>query len=94
MYSLYHGSNYSYLMLTYFIGSSYMSNFFCKNGTYIALYMGSVMGVVCVVWFRVHLKATSTLVGYYDIIKITKYSIEHAAYSTCARESQTRRYYS
>ena len=38
-------------MLTNFIGSSYMSDFFCKNVTYMELY--SVMGVVCVLWFRV-----------------------------------------
>ena len=36
--SLYRGDNYSYLMRTSFIGSSYMCVFFCKNVTYIELY--------------------------------------------------------
>ena len=41
-------------MLTYFIGSSYMSDFFCNNATYIELYISSFMGVVCVFLFRVY----------------------------------------
>ena len=42
----YHGYNYSYLMLTNFIGGSYMSDFFAKMLTYIELSIGSVVGVV------------------------------------------------
>ena len=36
-----------------FIGSSYMSEFFHKNDTYIELSMGSVAGVVCFFLLRV-----------------------------------------
>ena len=35
IYGLYHCYNYSYLMLTDFIGISYMRDCFCKNVTYI-----------------------------------------------------------
>ena len=35
-------------MLTNFIYSSYMSDFFCKTATYIELYTGSGTGVICV----------------------------------------------
>ena len=49
IYSPYHGYNYSYLMLTNFIGSSYMRDFFAMM-----LPIGSFMGVVCVLLFRVY----------------------------------------
>ena len=52
--SPYHGYNHSYLMLTHFLGSSYMSDVFCKNVTYIKLCMGRVMGVVYVFVFWMH----------------------------------------
>ena len=54
MYSPNRGYNYSNLMLTNFIGSSYMSDVFANNATYIELYMGSVVGVVCVFLLGVH----------------------------------------
>ena len=51
--SLHHGYNYSYLMLTNFIGSSYKSHFFCKNAAHIELCIGIVfMSAVCVFLFR------------------------------------------
>ena len=50
----YHGYNYSYLMLTNYIRSRYISDrFCCRNVTDIELYMGSVMGVVYVLLLRV-----------------------------------------
>ena len=52
--SPYHGYNYSYLMLINFISNSYMSDLFAKIVTYIEFYIGSVMGVVCVLLFRVY----------------------------------------
>ena len=35
IYSLYRGYNYTYLILTNFMGSNYMSDFFCQNATYL-----------------------------------------------------------
>ena len=57
IYSPYHGYNYSYLMLTNFIGSCYMSDFFFlqKWYLYIGLYMSCIVGVVCVLLIRVYL---------------------------------------
>ena len=55
-YSPYHGYNCSYLMFTNIIGSRYMNDCFAKNVTYIELYMGSFMSVVCVFLFRVQVR--------------------------------------
>ena len=58
IYSPYHDYNYSYLMLTNFIGSSfigsgYMSDVFAEMLPYIKLYMGSVLSAVCVFFVSV-----------------------------------------
>ena len=47
--------NYSHLVLTNFIGISYIYErfFFDQNASYIELYMGSFMSVVCVFSLRV-----------------------------------------
>ena len=41
-------------MLTNFMGSSNISDFFFKNVSYIELYMGSIIGVVCVLFLGVY----------------------------------------
>ena len=53
--------NYTYLMLINFIGGCYILFVCWKNTTNIELYMGSIMNVVGVFWFRVYNKVVPLL---------------------------------
>ena len=47
-------THHAYLMVTNFMGSSYVSDFFlCKNTIHRELYMGSIVSVECVFWLSV-----------------------------------------